>query len=146
MRALEELGLMEFLAQITADIIAHFDAGKSRLIAAVVLIVWMTAIVSAFIENIPFTTAMVPVIVQLRYFDLSFMQSWYLKLNQNSNDHMGLPLSPLAWALVFGGCYGGNATIMASAANVIAISIAEQEGTAGRDSLYTRRRNSYSVL
>eukprot|EP01102_Stenamoeba_stenopodia_P004291 TRINITY_DN14613_c0_g1_i1.p1 TRINITY_DN14613_c0_g1~~TRINITY_DN14613_c0_g1_i1.p1 ORF type:complete len:750 (-),score=144.70 TRINITY_DN14613_c0_g1_i1:25-2274(-) len=110
MRALEELGLMQFLAEVTAKIIGKFPAGDTRLIAAVVFLIWMTAIVSAFIENIPFTTAMVPVIVQL------------------SNDHMGLPLSPLAWALVFGGCYGGNATIMASAANVIAISIAEQEG------------------
>jgi Na+/H+ antiporter NhaD/arsenite permease-like protein len=110
MRALEELGLMEYFAGVTADLIKTVSGDKMRLIAAVLLIIWSSAFVSAFIENIPFTTAMVPVIVQL------------------SNSHLNLPLSPLAWALVFGGCFGGNATIMASAANVIAISIAEQEG------------------
>ena len=61
------------------------------------------AFVSAFIDNIPYTTAMVPVIVALA-----------------ENPELGLELTPLTWALSFGTCFGGNGTIIGASANVVA--------------------------
>jgi Na+/H+ antiporter NhaD/arsenite permease-like protein len=55
---------------------------------------WVCALVSAFIDNIPFTTTMVPVVVEL------------------SQSGLGLPLQPLVWAVAFGVCLGGNGTLI----------------------------------
>lgn len=82
-----------------------------RLAAAVVLIIWVCAIVSAFIDNIPFTTTMLPIITEL------------------AQAGLGLPLQPMTWALAFGVCLGGNGTLIGASANVVAAGIAEQHGT-----------------
>jgi len=71
---------------------------------------WVSAIASAFIDNIPFTTTMIPVVVELADSDL------------------GLPLQPLVWAVAFGVCLGGNGTLVGASANVVAAGIAEQHG------------------
>jgi len=66
MRGLEELGLIEFIGQSTADIVAKIPpGGNGRLTVAILLIIWVSAIVSAFIDNIPFTTTMIPVVLKL---------------------------------------------------------------------------------
>lgn len=65
MKSLEELGLIDFIGETTADIIESVPPGRGRLAVAVVLIMWVSAIVSAFIDNIPYTAALVPVIVRL---------------------------------------------------------------------------------
>jgi len=82
--ALEQLGLIEFFADATEHLIGLAPEGKGREALAVVVILWLSALASAFIDNIPFTTAMVPVVVALYESDL------------------GLPLGPLVWALCFG--------------------------------------------
>jgi P protein len=66
--------------------------------------------VSAFIDNIPYTTAMVPVIVSLYESDL------------------GLPLTPMVWSLSFGTCFGGNGTLIGASANVVGVGLSEQQG------------------
>eukprot|EP01102_Stenamoeba_stenopodia_P012402 TRINITY_DN3917_c0_g1_i1.p1 TRINITY_DN3917_c0_g1~~TRINITY_DN3917_c0_g1_i1.p1 ORF type:complete len:721 (+),score=114.64 TRINITY_DN3917_c0_g1_i1:72-2234(+) len=110
MHTLDELGLMDFFADGTAKIISLVPEGKLREAVAIILILWVSAFVSAFIDNIPFTTAMIPIISQLY------------------EDDLKLPLTPMVWALVFGVCYGGNATIIGASANVVAVGIAESEG------------------
>eukprot|EP01097_Dermamoeba_algensis_P003099 TRINITY_DN2250_c0_g1_i1.p1 TRINITY_DN2250_c0_g1~~TRINITY_DN2250_c0_g1_i1.p1 ORF type:complete len:342 (+),score=121.84 TRINITY_DN2250_c0_g1_i1:131-1027(+) len=108
MHGLEELGLVGFIGDQTANIISQVPPGKGRLAVAIVLILWISAFCSAFIDNIPYTTTMVPVIIKLTTLDL--------------------PLQPLVWALAFGACFGGNGTLIGASANVVVAGIAEQQG------------------
>ncbi len=62
-----------------------------QMLFAIVVVVWVSAIASSFIDNIPFTTAMIPVISDLA----------------NSRT-VCLQLRPLVWALAFGACLGGE--------------------------------------
>jgi len=108
--ALKEMGLIRFIGDTTASIIGSVDE-EQRLMVAIVLVMWLSAIVSAFIDNIPYTATMVPVILQLA-----------------NDDTLGLPLKPLAWALAFGACLGGNGTIIGASANVVALGIMDRAG------------------
>ena len=113
MRALEEMGLIEFIGIQTKSLIeqVHID---NRLSVAVILILWVSALASSFIDNIPFTTAMTGVI---------------LKMAETSNNgEEPLPIKPLIWALAFGACLGGNGTLIGASANVVCVGIAEQNG------------------
>ena len=112
MRALEEMGLIEFIGTKTKDLIYMVDS-SNRLVVAVVLILWVSALASSFIDNIPFTTAMTGVI---------------LKMTETSSLEDPLPIKPLIWALAFGACLGGNGTLIGASANVVCVGIAEQNG------------------
>jgi len=109
MECLSELGLVDLIGNTTADLIDAIPAGKARLAVAVILIIWVSAIVSAFVDNIPYTAAMVPVIVQLAEDD-------------------DIPLQPLVWSLVYGSCLGGNGTLTGASANVVAAGISASNG------------------
>ncbi len=74
--------------------------------AELIGIVWISGIGSAVVDNIPFTTAMLPVVDSLR---------------QAGDDAYW-------WALSLGACFGGNATIIAAAANVAAAGLTERAG------------------
>eukprot|EP01088_Endostelium_zonatum_P011838 TRINITY_DN259_c0_g1_i1.p1 TRINITY_DN259_c0_g1~~TRINITY_DN259_c0_g1_i1.p1 ORF type:complete len:864 (-),score=214.53 TRINITY_DN259_c0_g1_i1:31-2622(-) len=110
MKSLSLLGVMDFIADLTADIIEKVPEGRARLAAAVVLIIWVGAIVGACIDNIPFTQTMIPVVTRL------------------AERELGLPLTPLVWALAYGVCLGGNGTLVGASANVVAAGICEGEG------------------
>lgn len=71
----------------------------------------MSAIASAFVDNIPLTTMMVKIALTLA-----------------ENEKLGLPLQPLVWALAFGACLGGNGTLIGASANVVCAGVAEQHG------------------
>jgi len=114
MKSLEELGVMDYIANRTADLIEQVPAGDGRLITAVLLVMWVSAFVSAFIDNIPFTTTMIPVVVRL----------------SEESRGLGLPLPVLVWALSFGVCFGGNGTLVGASANVVAAGLSEAEGHA----------------
>lgn len=75
------------------------------------LILWVSGLASAFIDNIPFTTMMIPVVKNLA-----------------ENTELDLPLQPLVWALALGACLGGNGTIIGASANVVCAGVAEQHG------------------
>ncbi|HDD60727.1 hypothetical protein B6U83_04540 [Thermoplasmatales archaeon ex4484_36] len=100
---LEELGL---ITAIGKEII-NISGGSLSLL--IVLILWVSAFASAFIDNIPYTATMIPVVGYL-------------------STTMGYPLEPLAWALVLGACLGGNGTLVGASANVVMAGIAEREG------------------
>lgn len=62
-----------------------------RLSVAIILILWVSTIVSSFVDNIPLTTMMIKVIISM-----------------SQNHELELPLQPLVYALAFGGCLGGE--------------------------------------
>ena len=72
-------------------------------------ILWVSAIASAFIDNIPFVATMIPLILQLG--QMSDINIW-----------------PLWWALSLGACLGGNGTAIGASANVVAIGMMDREG------------------
>ncbi|XP_072040716.1 P protein-like [Amphiura filiformis] len=112
MEGLTELGLIDFIGNVVADLIRGVPE-ESQLTVAIILILWVSAIASSFIDNIPFTTAMVPVIVNLA---------------EDPELKDSLPLKPMVWALAFGACLGGNGTLIGASANVVCAGIAEQHG------------------
>lgn len=80
------------------------------------LIIWMSAIASAFVDNIPFAVTMIPLITVL---------------NQNgdiASAYGGFAISPLWWALALGVGLGGNGTLIGSSAGVVASGLAEKAG------------------
>jgi Na+/H+ antiporter NhaD/arsenite permease-like protein len=100
--ALEERGIVGSIAEGFADI-----TGGSKTAEALVIL-WGAAAGSALVDNIPFTAAMIPVVDELQTdgFDET---TW--------------------WALALGACFGGNATLIAAAANVAAVSALARSGT-----------------
>mgnify|MGYP001171781896 FL=1 len=107
---LEYMGLIDAIAEGIKDTIRQADE-SNRLMVAVLLLLWVSAIASAFIDNIPYTATMVPVVIELA-----------------SDSELGLALGPLAWALALGACLGGNGTIIGASANVVAAGLAEEAG------------------
>ncbi len=99
----EKLGVIEQMA----DSVIYLSNGS--FVLALVSIVWISAISSAIIDNIPFTATMIPVV-------FSMSQS------------MAIPAEPLLWALSLGACMGGNATLIGASANVVGIGISERMG------------------
>jgi len=100
---LEETGLL----QVLADYIGRIS-GNSPVVATL-LILWVSAFISAIVDNIPFVTVMVPVIVYL-------------------SQTTGGGLSTFVWSLALGACIGGNATPIGASANVVGIAMAEKTG------------------
>ena len=82
-----------------------------RLFVALMLLLWVSAIASAFIDNIPFTATMVPVMLEIA-----------------QDVDLDLPLGPLAWSLALGACLGGNGTLIGASANVATAGIASGAG------------------
>ena len=103
--ALEATGAIEHVATAVKDI-----TGGGRT-AELIGITWVAALGSAVVDNIPFTTAMIPVVKEL----------------QSSAGTQGD--DAYWWALALGACFGGNATMIAAAANVAAAGMAERAGT-----------------
>ncbi|MFQ5946247.1 MAG: ArsB/NhaD family transporter, partial [Anaerolineae bacterium] len=83
-------------------------ATQDLLITGVVLI-WVAAIASAIVDNIPFTIAMIPLIQELGV--------------------TGINVTPLWWALALGAGFGGNGTPIGSTANVVVVSLSERTKT-----------------
>jgi Na+/H+ antiporter NhaD/arsenite permease-like protein len=81
-----------------------------------IIIIWTSAIASAFVDNIPFTATMIPLVETL-----------------NSSPGIvaafgGFDTSPLWWALALGANFGGNGTLIGSSAGVVAAGISEKFG------------------
>jgi Na+/H+ antiporter NhaD/arsenite permease-like protein len=72
-------------------------------------ILWIVALLSAVVDNVPITIALIPVIQNLGI--------------------AGIPTAPLWWALVFGAGFGGNGTIIGSTANIVVASLSERTHT-----------------
>ncbi|XP_045457803.1 P protein-like [Melitaea cinxia] len=110
MEALSKLGLVSYIGGLMEQLILQVDEG-ARLGVAIMLTLWVSGIISAFVDNIPLTTMMVRVVISI-----------------GSNPKLNLPMSPLIWALLYGACLGGNGTLIAASANVVCAGVAEQHG------------------
>jgi len=100
---LEHAGVLNKLASE----IAGFTNGN--IIMAAIFILWISAIMSAIVDNIPFTVAMIPVI--------SYLET------------QGISVNILWWALALGVGFGGNGTPIGSTANVVVVAKSEQTDT-----------------
>lgn len=100
---LEQTGVLEVIAAF----IGKISGGNLYLMLAIVI--WISAIASAFIDNIPFAATMIPVIKSLAV-------------------TQGIGLDVLSWALAMGTDIGGSATPIGASANVVGTSVAAKEG------------------
>jgi Na+/H+ antiporter NhaD/arsenite permease-like protein len=98
---LEHQGIVERVADLIADTTGGSDVAEGM------AILWGSAFGSALVDNIPFTAAMLPVVDQLQIENETFEDAQW-------------------WALALGACFGGNATIVAAAANVAATGILDR--------------------
>jgi Na+/H+ antiporter NhaD/arsenite permease-like protein len=100
---LEETGALEKVARGITDVTG--DSFPANVLA----ITWVSAFASAAVDNIPFTTAMIPVVQEVQ------------TITGNDSDTFW-------WALALGADFGGNGTLIGAAANVAAAGLAERSG------------------
>ncbi|MBT92175.1 MAG: citrate transporter [Euryarchaeota archaeon] len=99
------VGNVGYLSMLANWIFVNFGADQVMLAVAVV---WVSAIASAIVDNIPFTAAMIPVIISI------------------AEANPEVDPAPLLWALAMGAGFGGNATPIGSSANVMTVAISER--------------------
>ena len=97
---LESAGVLHLLAELIGK------AGNLSPILFGVITIWVVAGLSAIVDNIPITIALIPVFAELEL--------------------AGINVQPLWWALAFGAGFGGNGTIIGSTANVFVASLSER--------------------
>ena len=102
--AAEDTGLIQVIAEWVRDMSA------GNLTVATVMILWVSAIASAFIDNIPFTATMLPIV--------AFLNATI----------PGAETGILWWSLSLGACLGGNGTMIGASANVVTVGLAEKSG------------------
>lgn len=96
------------LIQIVADWVR--DVSGSSPVLAVLIVLWVSAILSAIVDNIPFTATMLPIVAYL------------------THSVPGINHTVLWWALSLGACLGGNGTLIGASANVVTAGMAEKAG------------------
>ncbi|WP_330373818.1 ArsB/NhaD family transporter [Niameybacter massiliensis] len=99
---LEEVGLIHALANSLISI----TAGKP--VMMMILLLWLSAIVSSFLDNIPFVATLIPLILTM--------------------GQQGVDITPLWWAVSLGACFGGNGTLIGASANVVLANIGKKNG------------------
>ena len=100
---LEETGVLDVIARFISSV----SGGSAAVI--VVIILWVSAVTSAFVDNIPFAATMIPVIRAIAAAE-------------------GMDIGVLAWALSLGTDLGGNATPIGASANVVGTSVSAKCG------------------
>ena len=101
--ALEEYGVIEWIAHNV-----FLNVGDNPYVV-VLVVEWVAGIASGFLDNIPFTITMIPII----------------EIMNEANPHFH---NLLWWALALGACLGGNITIIGASANIVSIGIAKKYG------------------
>lgn len=97
------------ILKVLASFIETVSGGNALIMIAIIL--WLSAIASAFVDNIPFATTMIPVIRSLAGMSIP-----------------GINLEVLSWTLAMGTDIGGSATPIGASANVVGIATASREG------------------
>ena len=110
---LETSGALDKVAE------ALSSAGNLSPLLLGIIFIWVVAILSAIVDNIPITIALIPVILHL--------------------DASGINAAPLWWALVFGAGFGGNGTIIGSTANIVVASLSERTRTPITSGMWNRK-------
>jgi len=104
--AVEKVGTLDWLAQTFLQL-----SGGSYPVVAMLLL-WISGIFSAIIDNIPYTATMIPLVKNLQTLDPIHFAD----------------LNPLWWSLALGACLGGNGTLVGAMANVLVADMANREG------------------
>ncbi|MDP4107554.1 MAG: ArsB/NhaD family transporter [Bacillota bacterium] len=100
---LVETGLIEAIAKKAIRLTG------GELTSSTFLVLWMSALISAFVDNIPFVATMIPLIKEM--------------------GHLGIQnLDPLWWSLSLGACLGGNGTLIGASANLVVAGLAAKDG------------------
>ena len=99
---MQETGIIQVLAN------GLMDLTDGHMTMTILLILWVSAIVSSFLDNIPFVATLIPLILT--------MQS------------SGVDVTPLWWAVSLGACLGGNGTLIGASANVVLSGISTRHG------------------
>ena len=118
---LEQTGTLEIMAAF----IGRISGGNVMVMIAI--IIWLSAVASAFVDNIPFATTMIPII---RTLSVTY----------------GVDLSMLAWTLAMGTDIGGSATPIGASANVVGIATAAREGYVIRWGQYCKKMMPATVI
>jgi Na+/H+ antiporter NhaD/arsenite permease-like protein len=100
----EASGLLDLLGRQ----LARLARDPQMLLVTGLLLMWVAAVLSAVVDNIPFTVTMIPIIMGL--------------------ESSGVNIAPLWWALALGVGLGGNGTHLGATANIIAVSESEKSG------------------
>ncbi len=100
---LEATGVLKLVADGVASL------ASSNLLVACLALLWVSALLSAVVDNIPFAIVMIPIILEL--------------------GNAGIPMSPLWWALALGVGLGGNGSPIGATANVITVSYSARTHT-----------------
>lgn len=100
---LEAVGVIDFLAE------EMLSVTNGNMFWMAILVLWGSAIASAFLDNIPFVATMIPLIKSMEAMTT-------------------FSITPLWWALALGACLGGNGTLVGASANVIVSGMLEKHG------------------
>ena len=99
---LEKVGLIHMMAE------AMIEATGTHYVILMIVILWVSAICSAVLDNIPFVATLIPLIQTMAA--------------------EGIDVWPLWWAVSIGACFGGNGTIIGASANVVLTGISNRRG------------------
>jgi Na+/H+ antiporter NhaD/arsenite permease-like protein len=99
--AIVEVGIIDRLAQGALNLTGGSVALTSM------LLIWLSAVASGIVDNIPYTATMIPLVQSLG---------------------QSMPVEPLWWSLALGADLGGNATLVGASANVVVASLAARSG------------------
>lgn len=99
---LQETGVIQILAN------GLMDLTEGHMTLTILLILWVSAIVSSFLDNIPFVATLIPLILTMQI--------------------SGVDVTPLWWAVSLGACLGGNGTLIGASANVVLSGISNRHG------------------
>ena len=89
-----------------ANLILKYDHNNTILLMLILL--WLSAIVSSFLDNIPFVATLIPLVMTLK--------------------GQGVDVTMLWWAISLGACLGGNGTLIGASANVVLSKVSERNG------------------
>ena len=104
--ALEKVGVLEMMSDLIVQ-------NAHSYVALCIIVLWVSGILSAFIDNIPFVAIMIPVLQQV--------------MGDGSISIVGKE-DMIWWALSLGACLGGNGTLVGASSNLVAVSLAKKHG------------------
>ncbi|CEO25440.1 SLC13 family permease [Paraclostridium sordellii] len=99
---LVEVGIIDFIASYL------IDATSGNLALTMLVILWLSAIISSFLDNIPFVATLIPLILTMQA--------------------QGVDVTPIWWATSLGACLGGNGTLIGASANIVLSNVGDKNG------------------
>lgn len=99
---LVEVGIINSIAEYL------ISATSGHLVLTMLVILWLSAIISSFLDNIPFVATLIPLILTMQ--------------------GQGIDVMPIWWATSLGACLGGNGTLIGASANIVLANVGQKNG------------------